>query len=210
MKSYNKSYLHTAKKNLAHCFDYAINDQKIDGEYFYSMFANSKYTVFFEEGNPSVLVGISGTELAMKILNEKMQIEDFNKQVYKSGRTKEYWIGYSLCEYQWRSSRSFKKIKERVSYKDLVSMYKTYHEMDIERFVEALDEMTREEAESSGKLKKVRNAALMSQSDLAVASGVNIRSIRAYEQNTNNIERAEYHTLKMISSALRCDISDIV
>lgn len=210
MESYSKEYLHTAKKNLANCFDYAINDQKIDGESFYSVFTNSKYTNLFESGNPSVIAGLSGMELAMNILNEKMQLKNFNKKIHKNGKTREYWIGYSICEYQWRTNISFKKIKDFISYKTLLSMYKIYHEMDIERFIEALDEIRDEKNKNSIKLKEIRNAASLSQSELARLSGVNIRSIRAYEQNTNNIEKAEYRTLKQISKALKCDINDIV
>lgn len=210
MESYDKTYLHRAKKNLAHCFDYAINDQKIDGENFYSIFVNSKYTNLFEKGNPSVIAGLSGNELAMNILNEKMFIEKFNEKIYKNGRTKEYWIGYNLCEYQWRTNISFKEIREFIPYKTLLSMYKVYHEMDIERFVERLDEIRFEKNKDNIKLKRMRSAISMSQSELAKISGVNIRSIRAYEQNTNNIKKAEYHTLKQISNALRCDIADIV
>lgn len=84
MEAYAKTYLYGAKKRLAHCFDYAINDQKVDGKYFYSVLTNSEYIKLFEVGNPSVIAGLSGIEFAMNILSDEMNISNFKKQVYKN------------------------------------------------------------------------------------------------------------------------------
>lgn len=209
MKAYEKTYLYGAKKRLAHCFDYSINDQKIEGNYFYSVFVDSKYTKLFENGNPSVIAGLSGTELAMNILSDEMNIITFNEPVFKEYRTKEYWLGYYLAEYQWQNGISFKEIKESVSYDDLIGMYEVYHEMDIEQFINTLDEKIIS-INNESKLQKIRKNAGLSQSELSKLAGVNIRSIQSYEQNTNSIQKAEYVTLKNISKALGCSVEDIL
>lgn len=209
MEAYAKTYLYGAKKRLAHCFDYAINDQKVDGKYFYSVLTNSEYIKLFEVGNPSVIAGLSGIELAMNILSDEMNISNFKKQVYKNYRTKEYWLGYYLAEYQWQKGITFKEISDVISYNDLINMYKIYHEMDIEQFIIALDEKINL-IKSESKLQKIRKSLGLSQSQLAKKAGVNIRSIQSYEQNVNAINKAEYVKLKCISKALGCYVEDIV
>lgn len=209
MEAYAKTYLYGAKKRLAHCFDYVVNDQKIKGEYFYSVFPNSEYTKLFEIGNPSVIAGLSGVELAMNVLSDEMNINHFNKQVFRNYRTKEYWLGYYLAEYQWQKGISFSKIRDAISYDDLISMYKVYHEMDIEQFIVALDEKV-DRKHSESKLQKIRKNIGLSQSQLSKKAGVNIRSIQSYEQNVHMIDKAEYGTLKNISSALGCVVEDLL
>jgi len=63
---------------------------------------------------------------------------------------------------------------------------------------------------SETKLKKVREAAGLSQSELAKKSGVSLRSIQMYEQRQNNIDKAQGHTLYKLSVALGCDIEDLL
>lgn len=211
MESYNRTYLYGAKKNLANCFDYAINDQKINGAHFFSVFVNSEYSKLFAEGNPGIIAGMSGTELAMNILTDKMQIRDFKQKVVKEYRTREYWLGYYLAEYQWKSGMDFKEIKEFISYDDLINMYKIYHEMDVEQFIDDLNDRKNNSVKRNNvKLQYMRKKAKKSQSELSKLSGVNIRSIQVYEQNVNNIENAEYNTLKKLANALNCKVEDIV
>lgn len=141
MSAYRKIYLYDAKKNLANCLDFAINDQKIDGELFISIFVNAKLVRYFEKGNPSIVAGLSGTEFAMKILEEECNIYNFLPQVYKKYRTAEYWLGYYLAEYQWKKAISFKKIFNKITYTQFINMYKLYHEVSEEKFMEDIDKL---------------------------------------------------------------------
>ena len=59
-------------------------------------------------------------------------------------------------------------------------------------------------------LKKMRNKAKLSQSQLAVQSRVSLYTIRAYEQGKRSLEDASYRTLKTLANVLGCQISDIV
>ena len=59
-------------------------------------------------------------------------------------------------------------------------------------------------------LKKMRNKAKLSQSQLAVQSRVSLYTIRAYEQGKRPLEDASYRTLKTLANVLGCQISDIV
>ena len=60
------------------------------------------------------------------------------------------------------------------------------------------------------KLQKLRQAAGLSQSQLAEAAGVNVRMYQKYEQGDRDISKAQLSTLLRICKALSCKLSDIV
>lgn len=60
------------------------------------------------------------------------------------------------------------------------------------------------------KLKNERLNAGMSQSDLAKASGVNVRMIQHYEQQTKDIRKASVETVVSLADALNVDIKEII
>lgn len=59
-------------------------------------------------------------------------------------------------------------------------------------------------------LQTLRQAAGLSQSQLATAAGVNVRMYQYYEQGTRDISKAQLSTLLRICKALDCKLSDIV
>lgn len=66
-------------------------------------------------------------------------------------------------------------------------------------------------ANASGrKIKELREAAGLSQEQLATAAGVNVRMYQYYEQGTRDISKAQLSTLLRICKALDCKLSDIV
>lgn len=59
-------------------------------------------------------------------------------------------------------------------------------------------------------LQRLRQAAGLSQSQLAKAAGVNVRVYQNYEQGVRDISKAQLSTLLRICKALSCKLSDIV
>lgn len=59
-------------------------------------------------------------------------------------------------------------------------------------------------------LKDWRLSRDMSQSDLAKASGVNIRMIQYYEQGVKDINKAQVMTVKKLADALHTTIEDLM
>lgn len=60
------------------------------------------------------------------------------------------------------------------------------------------------------KLKEKREAAGMSQSGLAQASGVSVRMIQHYEQGAKDINKAAAITVKKLADALNVKMEDII
>lgn len=59
-------------------------------------------------------------------------------------------------------------------------------------------------------LKAKREEKNLSRSQLAKASGVNIRTIEAYEQGLKNINSAKVSTVLALADALGCKIENII
>lgn len=207
--AYSELYLSDAKKNLATMFDYAVNDCKYDVDWVVELFVTSGYAKRFETGSPAVIAGMSGVELTRNIVYTVYKENILIEAAQPVDKTPEYWAGWALASYQWQSGYRFKDIFEKVKMSDIVAMYRPYHEMDIRQFYDAMDEkMSLVHVET--RLKRIREAAGLSQNDLAVKSGVSLRSIQMYEQRNNDIDKAQAHTLYKLSVALGCDIEDLL
>lgn len=60
------------------------------------------------------------------------------------------------------------------------------------------------------KLKQRREAAGMTQADLAKATGISVRVIQNYEQGTRPLNGARVITVKHIADAIGCSIEDLI
>ena len=60
------------------------------------------------------------------------------------------------------------------------------------------------------KLEKVRLSKGLSQNELAIKSGVDVRRIQYYEQNNGSIDKARIHNLCLLCIALDCKLEDLL
>ncbi|MEG2323441.1 MAG: helix-turn-helix transcriptional regulator [Anaerovoracaceae bacterium] len=60
------------------------------------------------------------------------------------------------------------------------------------------------------KLKELRETRKLSRSQLAEKSGVNVRTIEAYEQGLKDINKAQGITLYKLANALGCKIEELL
>lgn len=58
--------------------------------------------------------------------------------------------------------------------------------------------------------KTLRQKRKLTQEELALLSGVNVRSIRSYEQDQNELSKAQGDTLLMLTKTLDCSIEDLL
>ena len=63
---------------------------------------------------------------------------------------------------------------------------------------------------SMSKLRDLRTAQGLSQSELAALSEVNVHMIQKYEQGVKDINKAEAMRLYQLSQALHCKIEDLL
>lgn len=66
------------------------------------------------------------------------------------------------------------------------------------------------EHEETSKLQALRKAAGLSQSQLATAAGVNVRTLQYYEQGAKDVNAARLSTLLKLCNALHCTLHDIL
>lgn len=59
-------------------------------------------------------------------------------------------------------------------------------------------------------LKKIRVANGMTQSELSELSGINIKSIAAYEQSPEKINKASAESIYNMSDCLNCEMEDLI
>ena len=209
MNAYDKTYLEKARTALGRMLDFAVYELHFELAEFWELFITSGIAGRFADGDFSVLVGRSGTELAYDVIEKAgLSLERITPR-YTIDRSAEYWTGWALAYFQWESALSFFEITKYVSITQIRELYNPYHEMDIRQFC---DEMRRlyKSAKPYTTLKLLRKAAGLSQQKLAGNSGVPIRTIQQYEQRQKNINKANAEHLLLLSRALNCDMKDLL
>ena len=209
IRAYQETYLSKAQSALGDTFEYAINTCGIPGEDFIRLFTASSVSKRMENGEPALLAGKSGIDIASDVLFETTgkHLEVGPQEHF--GRSREYWIGWAVCYYQWYSSRSYSDIFTVLSFEDLQKMYYTLHEADITKFADIVDERIKEFFKDTN-LKRIRSSYGCTQAELAKRSGVSLRSIQMYEQRNKDINKASAETLYRISKVLGCTIEDLL
>ena len=200
MNAYDKAYLEDAMSNLAVMLDYGSMTYG-DPELFFDRFLVSDISKQFGSGSPRYIAGMSGIELAEKVIEDTGGSPVYAE--YRTfGRTATYWAGWALAYLQWYTGYTFEKIKEwGVTISFLLNLYPTHHEADISKMI---DTATARIAEYKGK------SAGLTQKELAERSGVKIRMIKAYEQGYQDISKAEAMSVIKLARALKCLPEDLL
>jgi DNA-binding transcriptional regulator YiaG len=208
-RAYQEIYLSKAQSVLGDAFDYAVNTCNISGDDFTKLFMASTVSRRMENGEPSLLAGKSGIEIAVDVVRETTgkKIDTLPQEHF--GRSKEYWAGWAIAYYQWFSARKFNDIFKAIPFDDLQKMYYTLHEADISKFVDIADKRIKEHFNDTN-LKRIRTAYGCSQAKLAKLSGVSLRSIQMYEQRKKNINKASADALYNIAKVLGCTMEDLL
>ena len=209
MRAYQEIYLSKTQSALGDAFDYAINACHIPGADFIKLFAASSVSKRMENGEPTFLAGKSGIEIVADVMLETTGREPDTAPEDHFGRSREYWIGWAVCYYQWFSARSYIDIFKVLSFDDLANMYYMLHEADITKFVDIADEKVREHFKGTN-LKRIRSSYGCTQAELAKRSGVSLRSIQMYEQRNKDINKASADALYRISRVLGCSMESLL
>lgn len=209
MNSYNEMYLFDAMKNLGEAFDYAINGCKMEPDEFAHLFIASGVADYYGKGNPKYVVGKSGTELVMDIMISSGESTVFPDARIEYDCSAEYWAGWILAYYQWKSGRSFRDIIKAVSIQDILRLYPTLHEASEDKFADTIDSIIMRKKKTT-KLQMQRKQYGYSQRELAERTGVNLRTLQQYELGTKDIRKASVGAVLALANVLGCSIEDIV
>lgn len=200
--AYNEMYLPGVMKNLAALTDMAINAEGLSADEFGQMFAKSSVAAKIERAIPDMLAGKSATEMLALILKKEVDYTNVPMD-----RTPEYWAGWILARAQWELGKTFEELLTAIPLSALIKLYHPYHEADDSK---AIDLIRGKFPPKKSVLKQIRKVRKLTQEQLALLSGVNIRSIRAYEQGDNDLAKAQGETLQMLAHALDCTIEDLL
>lgn len=205
--AYSPLYLSKASRAVGNMLHDAVVEFGMDGEDFLKRFIQSDVAEEIESGNPKYIAGKSGLELFLEVM-EKTTGKAYDTNLIESyERSPVYWVGWMLTHYQWYSGRTFKSILDTVPYNELLGLYGTLHEADIEKSYEVLDAHFEK---SESKLKTARKHCGLTQEELACESGVSLNTIRAYERKGKDINKAQFDIVLRLAKALKCDITELL
>ncbi len=204
IRAYDKTYLRCAMKNMGDMLDYAVNTLGYTLSDFYNLFLTSNLSALFASGDAKTVAGMSGIELALIVAgNEYAEAESAN------GKSPEYWTGWVLAYYQWKTGLSFGEIEDMIPIEEIRQMYHPYHEMDITQFSDRLDTCYLAKHRDS-RLKQIRKKRDLTQKETAGLSGVPLRTLQQYEQRKKNINKAQAVYVVSLAKTLDCRIEDIL
>ena len=129
--AYDKVYLDKARTSLGRMLDFAVYDLKYDIADFFEFFIQSGVGLRFEKVDFTLLVGMSGAELAYEVPEQSGIEYNRVRPNYTIDRSEEFWTGWALAYYQWETSLSFAEIVRNIPIRDIMALYSPYHEMDI-------------------------------------------------------------------------------
>ena len=205
--AYSQLYLSKASRAVGNMLHDAVVEFGMDGEDFLKRFIQSDIAEEIESGNPKYIAGKSGLELFLEVM-EKTTGKAYDTELIESyERGPVYWVGWMLTHYQWYSGRTFKSILDTVPYNELLGLYGTLHEADIEKSYEVLDAHFEK---SESKLKTARKHCGLTQEELSHESGVSLNTIRAYERKGKDINKAQFDIVLRLAKALKCDITELL
>lgn len=210
MNAYDKAYLEDAMSNLAVMLDYGSMAYG-DPELFFDRFLVSEISKQFGSGSPRYIAGMSGVELAEKVIEDTGGTPVYAE--YRTfGRNATYWAGWVLAYLQWYTGYTFKKINDSgVNIPFLLSLYPTHHEADISKMMDtATARIAEYRKKAVNPLKRQRKSAGLTQKELAERSGVKVRMIKAYEQGYQDISKAEALSVIKLARVLNCHPEDLL
>ena len=247
MHLYDITYLEKARNSMAVMLDFAVHNLHRDADAFFELFITTGNASLFERGDIRTLAGTSGVELACRVLSDSGITFEMPAYRYTSGRSKEYWAGWSLADYQWQKAVSFEEITMHVIISQIISICDSYREAAIKRLSEGLswmdtvkvpDHMSEEDQQKFStdldrliiesmnvtdmraqpetrpvlpetRLRRLRLINGMSQSRLAAASAVPVRTIQQYEQRRKDINKAQFAQILKLAAVLNCEPSQL-
>lgn len=236
--AYDEVLLERAASSLGRMLDYSVHSLHHDITSFMDLFAASGVAGGFERGDIRLICGMSGIELAYEVLDRSGIRYERTVPRHTRSLSGEYWCGYALALMQWQTCLPFEYIMKGFSPAAFISEYSGKRTeylaslpLDISesdrtagirefgmqfasdaasRFITAAGIGSAQYAKTDTPLKKARIKSSLSQSGLARASGIPVRTIQQYEQRQKDLSRARAGYLVALGRVLNCDPSELI
>ena len=208
--AYSEIYLDDAMTCLGEALDYVSNACQMDTELFMDMFIAGGYASRFEEGESSIVSGLSGTELARRVMYEcGLEIAFPSALMELESISQEYQSGMLLAYLQWYSERKFadlvRLVPPGIAHRHL-SEFASGNEDEKKKLCDAL----LENENGPARIQSMRKARGLSQKQLADAAGVNVRTLQQYEIRSKDINKAAVKSVLDIARTIGCTVEDIM
>lgn len=156
-------YLEDAMRTLGEAVDFALCDQGLNPAELTAILSNSLEMRQFERGTPRVVCGMSGDELAGKIIAHAGLKPVECGESYPFDRSPQYWAGWVLAYTQWTSSLGFNVLLEVAPLDWIIGSYDPLHEASEEKLAGiVIDKWNKSHAGKKG-LKAARKAVGLTQ-----------------------------------------------
>ena len=181
----------------------------LSADEFLHLFISSGFANGFGHGNPRLVSGLSGTELVMETLTKAGLPIPFPQPQTEYDCSPEYWCGWILAYYQWKTGRSFRNIRESISMQEILKLYPILHEASEDKSVDTVNGII-SRSNTISKLQQQRKKCGYSQRELAETSGVNLRTLQQYELKTKDIGKASVQTVIALAAVLSCQVEELL
>lgn len=235
---YDEKLRPKACDNLGRMLDFAVHSLRQDAVSMMDLFIASGLAARFGTGDIKLIAGMSGIELAYETLERSGLTYERTSPRHTASLSAEYWCGSTLASAQWELGCSFSTIMESFSVSGFLSDYSRkrvefldalpldissddrtaklkrfgsdYAEEAARSFSDVLSSGSSVADSSDTRLKKERIKNSLSQSQLAEASGVPLRTLQQYEQRQKDINKARSEYVLALSRVLGCDPSSLL
>lgn len=207
--AYSVDYLDSARSVLGGMLLAGTYRFNLSADEFWNAFIDTGYASRFAAGESAILAGMSGWELAVRVMEASGRHFERKRPVETDALPPPYWAGWILAKYQWRTSFSFERINRVVPISSVIDMYHPYHEMDESRFFEELNRRWQEHFPDTN-LRRLRKASGLSRQELARIANVSPRMIAKYEQREKSINHAQADVVQRLAIMLHVNVVDLL
>lgn len=161
-------------------------------------------------GDLRFVAGLSGAELACLVIEstvgEHPSAIDGTFTI-----SPEYWTAWVLAYSLWKSGGTFRFISNKgLTIEEIIALNHPLHEADLDKFGTVADRIIEGTVKTSiSPLKKARERYGLTREELSQISGISLRMIRAIDQKSQDIAKANFKTVSRLETVLHTDFSDI-
>lgn len=227
--AYSELIAERAYDSLGRMLDFSVRSLHMDAGSVMKLFVASQTADSFGRGDIRLICGMSGIELAYGILDRSGISYERTVQRNTASLSSEYWVGYAIARMQRESALGFDVITGLFSPSDMISEYSKLRLEKLDSLPLSVGEAEKKSAMadlghgfseemcrrlgsmvSENSLRIMRKKNGLSQSALAKASGIPVRTIQQYEQGQKDIRKARAEYIVALSRVLSCDPASLL